>query len=531
MFWLDRVFGQIETSLAEKIRNKERLLIRDEKTASGRVHVGSMRALGLHAAISERLEEAKIPHEFRYEINDMDPMDGLPSYLDQEKYAKEMGKPLFAVPAPDGTAKNFAEYFAEDYIAAIHEAGFAPLLYRASELYFSGQMNGAIRHALEKAATVRKIYEEVSGAKRPGDWLPVTVICENCGKMGTTRAFDFDGETVAYACEPRLVAWAEGCEHSGRISPFDGNAKLHWKVDWPAKWFVLGVDIEGGGKDHFTKGGSRDVGKRITTEVFDYPEPFGVANEFFLVGGKRMSSSRGQGSSARDVVTLVPPRIFRLALFGKDINQQINFDPKGDTIPLLFDQYDRLAAKYWEGVRDDDSRLFEYIHAVRERAELPEAKRFLPRFSQVAFAVQMPHLNLRQEIEKMKGAPLTEKDIEEGDLRAEYARRWLEKAADEEYKFTLAEDGVPESAKNLSEAQKKALGEVREALRSNQDLTGSDFHALLHEIRQASPLSAQEFFGALYLSFLGKPSGPKAGWFLGILPREFVLHRLDEVSR
>ena len=57
-------------------------MIRDEKTASGRVHVGSMRALALHAAIAERLGEANIPHTFKYEINDMDTMDGLPVYLD-----------------------------------------------------------------------------------------------------------------------------------------------------------------------------------------------------------------------------------------------------------------------------------------------------------------------------------------------------------------------------------------------------------------------------------------------------------------
>src|SRR3989344_8710846 len=115
MFWLDRIFGQIETELKDKIASGKTLLIRDEKTASGRVHVGSMRALALHAAIAERLGEANIPHTFKYEINDMDPMDGLPVYLDAAHYQKEMGKPLFAVPSPDGMAKNFAEYFANDF--------------------------------------------------------------------------------------------------------------------------------------------------------------------------------------------------------------------------------------------------------------------------------------------------------------------------------------------------------------------------------------------------------------------------------
>src|SRR5262249_40027920 len=111
MFWLDRIYHQIEKAIPEKLSSGKTLVVRDEKTASGRVHVGSMRALALHAAIAERIEEAKVPHVFKYEINDMDPMDGLPVYLDEAVYRKEMGKPLYAIPSPDGIAKNFAEYF------------------------------------------------------------------------------------------------------------------------------------------------------------------------------------------------------------------------------------------------------------------------------------------------------------------------------------------------------------------------------------------------------------------------------------
>jgi lysyl-tRNA synthetase class I len=75
-----------------------------------------------------------------------------------------------------------------------------------------------------------------------------------------------------------------------------------------------------------------------------------------------MSSSKGKGSSAREIADLLPTKIFRLALLGKDINQQFNFDPEGDTIPVLYDQYDKLAESYWAGVKDDYARLFEFIH-------------------------------------------------------------------------------------------------------------------------------------------------------------------------
>jgi lysyl-tRNA synthetase class 1 len=143
-----------------------------------------MRSLALHAAMYERLTEAGVPVTFKFEINDFDPMDGLPVYLDAAEYQKHMGKQLYKVPSPEpSVAPNFAEYYAKEYIEAILEAGFTPEFYRASELYLSGKMNDAIRLVLEKGDVVRKIYKEVSGADRPSDWYALSVVCENCGRI------------------------------------------------------------------------------------------------------------------------------------------------------------------------------------------------------------------------------------------------------------------------------------------------------------------------------------------------------------
>jgi hypothetical protein len=39
-------------------------------------------------------------------------------------------------------------------------------------------------------------------------------------------------------------------------------------------------------------------------------------------------------------------------LIGKEPMQQFNFSPHGDTVPVLFDTFDKLAEKYWSGVED-----------------------------------------------------------------------------------------------------------------------------------------------------------------------------------
>jgi lysyl-tRNA synthetase class I len=42
---------------------------------------------------------------------------------------------------------------------------------------------------------------------------------------------------------------------------------------------------------------------------------------------------------------------------------------------------------------------------------------------------------------------------------------------------------------------------------------------------------SQDAFAAIYLAFLGRPNGPKAGWLLTSLPPDFVRKRLDELGR
>jgi len=63
---------------------------------------------------------------------------------------------------------------------------------------------------------------------------------------GTERRFLINANQV----------WLNGLSVASRreISPYGGNGKLPWKVDWAAHWKVVGITIEGAGKDHASKG-------------------------------------------------------------------------------------------------------------------------------------------------------------------------------------------------------------------------------------------------------------------------------------
>ncbi len=530
MYWVDKIADEITEKYKDKISKKETLIVRDEKTASGRVHVGSLRGVVIHGLVDEVLRERGISSKFLYEINDFDVMDGLPTYLDQEKFRPHMGKLLCEVPSPDGMAANYAEYFANEFIGVIKEAGFEPEFYRSSEVYKSGRYNEAIKLVLENADKIREIYKRVSGSVKEGKWLPISVRCENCAKIGTTLATEFDGEKVTYTC--RDVEWAKGCGHTGKISPFDGNAKIPWKVEWAAKFKVIGVDVEGGGKDHCTKGGARDVADTIAREIFKWEPPFNIPYEFIQVGGKKMSSSKGAGSSAREVADLLPPEMVRLLQLQREPQRTVDFIPDGDTLPILFDLYDKYAHEYVVAPETDWARAFKLIHPENMRADLGEFH--IPRFSQVAFLSQMHHLDIEKEAEHLVGQPLTEKDKKELARRIKYANIWIKTYAPEDYKFEIQET-LPEAAKNLSEIQKKALGEVLAYVEKTEPGAGGTFdgqamHSELHAIKERLAIEPKQFFEAIYLSILGKTSGPKAGWFLSVMDKNFLIKRLSEAT-
>lgn len=519
MLWPDRIVSEILEKRAPL--DGKRFLIRDEKTLSGRVHVGSMRGVAIHGLIADILTEQGVANEYRFELNDFDPLDSIPSYLDIQMFKEHLGKPLYAVPSPEPEFKNFAEYFGEEFVGVHKKAGFTPAYYRATELYQSGRMDPYIKIALERAVDVRRILKEVSGSSKDESWLPISVVCEQCGKMMTTRAYDFDGETVAYACD-RNPDEIRSCGHTGRVTPWRGRTKLFWKVDWAAKWIVQGVDIEGGGKDHSTKGGSRDVANHICREVFGQEPPFDIPYEFFLVGGKKMSSSKGCGSSAKDMSDLFPPQVFRLALIGKDIREQIDIDPAGESVPRLYDWYDELADGVREGNVDDYARLFALCELPQQRVSVSAP--WTMRFREVAFIVQMAHLSLTEEAARAKGSALTKDEERVLSERAAYATFWLSTYAPSEFRYELQKE-MPNA--ELSETQKKALAALTDFL-SGGVRTGEELHLRLHELKTEVPIQPKELFQALYRLFLNRDSGPKAGWFLAGLPHEFVTKRLAE---
>ncbi len=400
MYWADELAAAAEGPQ----------VVNDSKTPSGTVHVGSLRGVVLHDAIRRALLDLGTPVTFRYGVEDLDPMDAQ-SLLTPDAVERYMGVPLAHVPAPEGsTAANYARHFVGLFLGTFEGLGITPELYWMSERYAAGDMDPYIARALDHADVIRDIYRTVSTVDHPAHWLPISVICENCGRSGTTIASGWDGHEVTYECRADLVEWATGCGHHGRTSPFGGRAKLVWNVDWAARWGLVGATIEGCGKDLATKGGSRDRADAISRRVFEREPPTNVPYEFLTIGGKKMSTSKGSGAAAHEIAELLPPELLRFLFLRHKPRRHLEFDPEGDTVPGLFDEFDRIAAaSAGREVRGElppePARIFRMSMVDAAADPVADAARFRPAFRHLTLLAQLPGVDLARPAGGREGGP------------------------------------------------------------------------------------------------------------------------------
>ena len=520
MFWAD----QISENLADEI-------IHDSKTPSGPVHVGALRGVILHDTVFKilTLQKKNLKTKMLYGCDDFDPMDELPDVLPPD-FQDFMGQPLYTVPPPPNSdAQNLSDHYMNQFVQVYQNLGAKPIFYKMSHLYQQGKLNPIIQQILEQKNLIREIYFKVSGSKKNSDWYPFQVICQKCQKIGTTLVHHFDGKNVEYTCQTHLVKWASGCGYHGQVSPFDGNGKLPWKLEWIAKWKYFDVSFEGSGKDHSSRGGSRDVSNSIFSQIFQKTPPKDMPYEFFLVNKKKMSSSKNIGFSAKDIVQFLPPEILRFLMVRYPPHATIDFDPSiENTIPSLFDEYDRCAQLFFsQDFQNPLARAFELSNPTSSPQYFQP--RFFPRFSTIATLVQIPHVNIQHKVQLLKQNPLQPQDIQELKKRNHYAHLWLQNYAPTSFKFHLLTQ-FPESIRPKITPQLQLFIQTILPIFQNQilhsPLTGEFIHQQIYSNAKKLSIKPSKAFQFLYQIFIGQKYGPRLGTFLAALDQQFLVQRL-----
>jgi len=501
-------------SIAKNIverRKEKKHVVATGITPSGDIHVGNLREIIIADAVHSALVNMGVEAKLIYVADTFDPLRRRYSFLPSE-YEAHVGKPLSEIPDPDGCHSSYAKHFLQPFLDSLDDLGIKVEIFNADEMYKSGMYVDVIKEAIVRREELSRIIEEVSGRKVPAEWTPFNPLCDACGRISSAivKGYDMDKVEVYYECE---------CGNKG-VASFKGGGKLAWRVDWAARWKILGVSIEPFGKDHAAPGGSFDTGKRISTEIYNYEAPYPIPFEHILLKMKgeegtkakvtAMSSSRGTNIPVHEMLEAVPPEILKHVISRVRPDKHIEFDP---ALPLLhlIDEYEREIGGIGRGVAGEIP--FRHLITLVQIARGD--------FSELLKVIKRSGYEVHEE---------NEEEIKEVRKKAKYVENWLRKYAPPSVKFELQSALPAEEIRSLSDAQKKALMLLAQEIKGDMSLSASDWHNKIYEVASATNMEAKDVFKAIYIALLKKPSGPRAGWLLASLDTEFLRERFEAAA-
>ena len=79
----------------------------------------------------------------------------------------------------------------------------------------------------------------------------------------------------------------------------------------------------------------------------------------------------------------------------------------------------------------------------------------------------------------------------------------------------------------FSDAEREYFAWLADAIATApENADGAWFHTAIYDLKERVAIPPKELFGSLYRLLIGKNSGPRAGWFLSLLSRDWLLARL-----
>ncbi len=473
---------------------------------SGPIHVGNMREILTGDILFKASLRKKKKSRFIYLGDDADPLRKVYPFLPQS-YTEYIGKPLYKIPAPDGSFP-YSEYYLTPFIETLGKLNVKVEIIRSSELYKNGVFAEATKILFENIEKVSRILEEISKRELGENWAPYNPECSKCGKITTTTVTELSFPILKYQCS---------CGNSGECDVRTDKGKLPWRLEWPAKWFSLGVTTEPFGKDHGASGGSYDTGKKIAEEIFHIRAPKPLMFERILLKGKGvMHSSTGINIAAHSFIENAPPESLRFILSKNQPSRHISFDP-GLGLLNIMDEMEKYRKAFFglDKVSDENLESILFFSSLTGKIEKP-----LPiSFRHLLTLVQI----YKDEASIVRLGNLGDENKSVIHEEIEIAKRWLDTYGPDDIKFKLLNEDArvkltPEESKFIS----NFLGEMKD-----MDWSPESIHNVIHESIKSSGIDQQEGFCTFYRVLIGKDKGPRLGYFLFGLGKDYVIKRLQ----
>jgi len=324
-----------------------------------------------------------------------------------------------------------------------------------------------------------------------------------------------------------------GCGHEGSVS-FHGG-KLTWRVEWAARWKILGITCEPFGKEHSAAGGSYDTSKVISKDIYGYEPPEPVLYEHILVGGEKMSKSKGNVISLAQLLEVLPPEAVRYFYFRGDPHKHKDFDPRQKLLPLV-EEYERTQAMAHGRVTPSKAEDGENLRRAFELSQVVPGHGVdygaIP-FSHLLTVVQLTKDTAEAERTLRRGGFEVPADAATRALlerRLHLASTFVERFVPLEERVRVAPLGSPLPDAELPEKGPAFLRALASALDASP-WQPEAIHSLVFEVAKSAGLEGKDGFKAVYLALLGREKGPRAGYFLSSLERTYVTSRLREAAR
>ncbi|MBX4201754.1 lysine--tRNA ligase [Candidatus Saccharibacteria bacterium] len=506
MQWLNKIADEVVAAHPEG-----EILVSSGVSPSGIYHVGTLREVLTADAIMLALRERGRESNHSHIVDDLDPLRKIPAGVPQE-FEKYMGMPLIEVPAPEGAAKSWADYYFKDFNASAKQMGLEMEVVRSHKKYQTGFMVPAIEKVLQNIDKARDVITKVSGRQLDDNYSPIQIREGGYLKKRRFLSIDLPSKTISYEDK-------DGAEQS--ISYAKGDVKLDWRLDWPARWWLLGVHVEPFGRDHATKGGSYDTGVGLSKKVFANLAPLPVPYNFINRTGqtKKMSKSSGDTLAISDMLQILPPEVLRYFVLRYAPDKQLFFD-ENDGLIKLFDDFAALLAK--PDKTADDEMLIRI-----SQGNVPQNTISNIPFSHLVASYQASLKDSGKTLEIIRRTEHKQTvDAQEETIKYElkFIDSWLKDWAPDDVKFDL----LDKPPKLISEPEREYLLALAKKIQAAPpDADGEWFHKAIYELKDTTGLAPKTLFSTLYKVIIGKDSGPRAGWFLSILPRDWLIKRLN----
>lgn len=506
MQWLNRIVDEV----LERHPDTE-LVVSSGVSPSGAYHVGTLREIMTAEVVAREIRRRGRTAKHIHVSDDLDVFRKVPVGLDS-RYEQYLGMPLCDIPAPDNSNQSYADYFVSDLPKISESLRLDMEILRAHEKYRSGFFVSSIEKTLTSLDRVKEILIEVSGRELGDEWSPVQVIED--GYLKNRKFISINQET-------KEIDYYDKDGNTRTSSYAQGEVKLNWRIDWPARWSLLGVHVEPFGRDHATKGGSYDTGEVLAREIFEQEAPYPIPYHFINRTGetKKMSKSGGDTITATQLLELMPPEIVWYFMLKYPPEKQLFFDA-GPTLIRLIDEFSELISK-GDKTTEEQQLVDLCTTNIEERTVSNIPFTHLLESYQASLKNADKTLAVIARTEHAQTATI-DAEIIKKELR--FIDHWLKEYAPDDVKFDLQET-IDTNA--LTDGQIRFLSELADKIsEAPTDADGEWFHKAIYEFKESMGLEPKIMFGTLYQVLIAKKSGPRAGWFLNMLPRDWLIRRL-----